>query len=338
MMNRCEKCHKDRPSAWMSTSSIDAPEEAFHRCDIEGEKFDIPLKIVSFNILAPIYKRLKEIPKSAINDSRSSDIFLLPKVSKQAGALPPRVYEAQYEDLYLERNEKICDQLLSTDADIICLQEFWTGSPSLIQLYLNKLCHNGQYSMKLLERTSHWRSRKDGLAVFIKNDNIQIEDVREILFHDVGDRVALMMLLSILPNKIKQHLPESVKKKQREHFILPHRFICVNMHLIAPHNEYTAKIRIREVAKVLGYIRDKELMDSAAMKNDVSPSSPVCSRTYADYKLPIIISGDMNCGPGGKAYSFVKSQNYKSACENCILHSTYTPSISNNITILPPSS
>eukprot|EP01040_Poterioochromonas_malhamensis_P002542 gene2542-2703_t len=298
-----------------STVDLLTPKE-FVQHEFPIDKLSVPLKLVSFNILAPCYKRLKQQSSSQTTTS----------VHPASGTLPPKVYESHYEDLYLERNEKICDQLLSTDADIICLQEFWTGSPSLIQLYLNKLCHNGKYSMKLLERTSHWRSRKDGLAIFVKNKSLQIEDVREILFHDCGDRVALMLLLSVLPDKIKQHLPPSLLQSSKSadltSIIRPQRFICVNTHLLFPHNEYSTKIRLREITKILGFVdtyRQRELVKKNQIKS-YSPSTPPASLTAKEEesKLPVIICGDFNGSPRGKVYSFVKSQNYKSACENCV--------------------
>lgn len=127
------------------------------------------LKIVTFNILAPCYK----------------------KVSRGG-------CEGDWPDLFLGRNEQICRTLLDSQADLICLQEFWFSNPLLRDLYEKQLCSgDGPYEMRYLGRTSSGaQTRKDGLAVFVKKDRLLIEDVQEILFHDCGDRVALMLLVS----------------------------------------------------------------------------------------------------------------------------------------------
>ncbi len=74
------------------------------------------LKVVSYNILAPCYKRLPS---------------------------PKRLYESESEDMYLARNALICDQLLETSADVICIQEFWSANTALRNLYEQKLCAPG---------------------------------------------------------------------------------------------------------------------------------------------------------------------------------------------------
>ena len=85
---------------------------------------EVPLNVVSFNVLAPCYKR---IPLS---------------VEEQAlgGHSRPYCMEAEREDAFMKRNKDICTQLRQTNADIICLQEFWSGSEALRELYLSNLC------------------------------------------------------------------------------------------------------------------------------------------------------------------------------------------------------
>ena len=221
------------------------------------------LKIISFNILAPCYKRLKD----------------------GSGLM-----EAEHKDMYLERNQAICHQLLDTKADIICLQEFWCGSPETRKLYKDLLCGPGGYTLKELRRTSHWRQRDDGLACFVRDDRLVIQDTRHILFHDCGDRVAQMLLLALRP---PIGSPRNTPSQQ---------FIVVNTHLLFPHNEYSTKIRLREMAKILGFVdfyRVRELC------------STICGRS--DVRLPVIIAGDFNGSPSGKVYKYAMSQNYKSS-------------------------
>ena len=68
------------------------------------------LKVATMNILAPCYNKVDGI------------------------------FESDNPNDYMERHRKICAKLLETDADIIFLQEFWSASTSLRNLYINELC------------------------------------------------------------------------------------------------------------------------------------------------------------------------------------------------------
>jgi len=227
------------------------------------------LKIVSFNILAPCYNKLK-------CEGMESQI------------------ESEHREVYMARNKAICEQLLQSDADVICLQEFWFGSEDIRQLYTSMLCgaKGAGYSLKELRRTSHWRMRDDGLAAFVKDDRVVVQDTRAILFHDCGDRVAQMLLLALRP---PAGAPANTPAQQ---------FVCVNTHLLFPHNEYSTKIRLREIAKILGFIESYRMRELC---------SSVCGRS--DVRLPIIIAGDFNGSPRGAVYKFARAQNYFSAFE-----------------------
>lgn len=225
------------------------------------------LKIVSFNILAPCYNKLK-------GEGMESEI------------------ESGHKEIYMARNIAICEQLLQSNADVICLQEFWFGSEDIMQLYKSMLCGAKGYSLKELRRTSHWRMRDDGLACFVKDERVVVQDTRAILFHDCGDRVAQMLLLALRP---PAGAPANTPAQQ---------FVCVNTHLLFPHNEYSTKIRLREIAKILGFIESYRMRELC---------STVCGRS--DVRLPIIIAGDFNGSPRGAVYKFARAQNYFSAFE-----------------------
>lgn len=185
------------------------------------------VKFVSFNILAPCYNSLS---------------------STDANPEPTKSCEPKEE--YMDRNNKIIDELLKTDADIICIQEFWSGSEDIRQLYQQRMCagHGPHvYTLKELRRTSRWRSRDDGLAIFVREHRVVIQDFQDIRFHDCGDRVAQMLLLAVKPELIQLNSNSSLDVKD-----IPHQqFICVNTHLLFPHNEYSSNIRLREMTKIL---------------------------------------------------------------------------------------
>ena len=198
------------------------------------------MKVVSFNILAPCYHRIRQ--------------------SDSAAGSAGYTMESDHPEMYIPRNKEIIKQLKDSKADIICLQEFWSASTELKALYMNEMCSPGEggYTFRELTRTSHWKNRDDGLACFVRHDRIAIQDIQPILFHDCGDRVAQMLLLALRP------LDSSIP---------PQQFICVNTHLLFPHNEYSTKIRLREIAKVLGFVesyRVRELCSTICGRSDIS--------------------------------------------------------------------
>ena len=226
------------------------------------------IKITSFNILAPCYH----------------------KVDK--GKDGSTIMEAEYKDKYMKRNNIICDELLATNSDVICLQEFWCASEDIKQLYKEKFA---SYTLKELPRTSHWRSREDGLAVLVKEAKVVLQDYRNILFHDCGDRIAQLLLLAIKPVDSSGNLLPNIPYQQ---------LICVNTHLLFPHNEYSTKIRLREVTKILGFIESYR---------QINLCTTICGRS--DVRIPIVITGDFNGSPKGQVHNYIRSQNYKSAIE-----------------------
>ncbi|KAK4489801.1 hypothetical protein RD792_000442 [Penstemon davidsonii] len=122
----------------------------------------------TFNILAPIYKRLnKEDPSY-----RESDV----------------------KDYWLNRNQRILDWLLCERSSIICLQEFWVGNEELVSIYDKRLGDAGYINFKLA-RTNN---RGDGLLTSVHKDYFRIINHRELLFNDFGDRVAQLLHVELI--------------------------------------------------------------------------------------------------------------------------------------------
>lgn len=237
---------------------------------------DVQFKLVTYNILAPCYHRIVVDGQKAM--------------------------EADYEDMYMQRNRGIIERLKEEDADIVCIQEFWGANENLMELYMKELCGRSEdggnqlYQMTEMRRSSHWRARDDGLAIFVRDrarsgqPQLKIEDTKRIVFHDCGDRVALMLLLSIAPPA-----PSTAP---------PQHFICVNTHLLFPHNQYSSNIRLREVTKILGFVE-------AYRQRDLC--TDVCGR--ADVRIPVIVTGDFNGSPRGAVFQLMKQQNFQVAYE-----------------------
>lgn len=241
---------------------------------------EISFKIASFNILAPIYNR--------------ADINGL------------HIRESENQEKFISRNIEICDLIESTGADIVCIQEFWGANQYLQELYTERIGSKLGYTIKELPRTSEWGKRDDGIALFIKEERLIIQDYQEILFHDCGDRVAQLVLLALLPQPQTPY-PQSVLSTQNDkpmEKLPPQQILCVNTHLLFPHNEYSTNIRVREVTKILGF---------AETYRQTELCTTICGRS--DVRIPVIIAGDFNGSPRGSVYQLMKSQNYLNAME-----------------------
>lgn len=142
-------------------------------CFKNGDRHDKPaensVSCTTFNILAPIYKRING------EDSR----------------------ESQFRDSWISRNKSILDMLLLERSSVICLQEFWLRNEELVEMYEQKF-HDGGYEIYKLGRTNN---RGDGLFTAVRKDHFKVVNQRELLFHDFGDRVAqLLHLRSVVPS------------------------------------------------------------------------------------------------------------------------------------------
>ncbi|CAA7403732.1 unnamed protein product [Spirodela intermedia] len=160
----------------------------------------------TFNILAPIYKRLDKEDQSR--------------------------RESQYKAYWLSRNRRILDRLLGEKSSIICLQEVWVGNEELVGLYEKTLDDAGYVSFKLA-RTNN---RGDGLMTALHRDCFRVLNYRELLFNDFGDRVAqLLHVESVFPFWQSRH-----RNIQQEvlivntHLLFPHdyRLCFVRLHQV----------------------------------------------------------------------------------------------------------
>jgi mRNA deadenylase 3'-5' endonuclease subunit Ccr4 len=94
------------------------------------------ISCTTFNILAPIYKRVDQKNHS----TRESD----------------------FRTLWLARNQRILDLLLHQRSSVICLQEVWVGNEELVNMYHHQLSSSG-YTIYQLARTN---SRGDGKILY----------------------------------------------------------------------------------------------------------------------------------------------------------------------------
>ncbi|XP_073009865.1 uncharacterized calcium-binding protein At1g02270-like isoform X4 [Typha latifolia] len=154
----------------------------------------------TFNILAPIYKRLDEEDQNC--------------------------RESQYRANWLSRNQRIIDRLLADHSSIICLQEVWLGNDELVDMYENRLGDENYMSFKLA-RTNN---RGDGLLTAVHRDNFRVLNYRELLFNDFGDRVAqLLHVESVVP--FWQNQKRNIQQQSlivNTHLLFPHDYsLCI---------------------------------------------------------------------------------------------------------------
>ncbi|CAI0460273.1 unnamed protein product [Linum tenue] len=152
------------------------------------------ISCTTFNILAPIYKRLDQQNQS--------------------------LRESDFRAFWLSRNQMILEWLLMERTSIICLQEFWTGNEELVHMYEDKLCDAGYFTFQLA-RTNN---RGDGLLMAVHKDYFRILNYRELLFNDFGDRVAQLLHVQLT-------IPSSCNRKNdarqellivNTHLLFPH--------------------------------------------------------------------------------------------------------------------
>ncbi|XP_010555752.1 PREDICTED: uncharacterized calcium-binding protein At1g02270-like [Tarenaya hassleriana] len=172
------------------------------------------ISCTTFNILAPIYKRLSQKDQS----QRESDC---------------RAY-------WMGRNHRILDWLLYERSSIICLQEFWVGNEELVNLYEKRLGDAGYLSYKLA-RTNN---RGDGLLTAVHKDHFRVVNYRELLFNDCGDRVAQLLHVELAPPL--SNCPTNNGSSQE--------VLIVNTHLLFPHDSTLSIVRLQQVYKILQYV------------------------------------------------------------------------------------
>ncbi|XP_047156708.1 uncharacterized calcium-binding protein At1g02270-like isoform X2 [Vigna umbellata] len=218
----------------------------------EVERDPSCVSFTTFNILAPIYKR---------TDPQNQGIR-----------------ESNCRSLWLSRNERILDCLLSESSSIMCLQEFWVGNEELVHMYEERLGDAG-YNLFKLGRTNN---RGDGLLTAIHKEWLRVLDYRELLFNDCGDRVAQLL-----------HV-QSVSPSQNQKGSVPQEFLIVNTHLLFPHDSSLCLVRLNQVYQILQYV---ELYQR---ENRLKP-------------MPIILCGDWNGSKRGHVYKFLRSQGFVSS-------------------------
>lgn len=127
------------------------------------------LRVTTFNILAPIYNRLKGV--EGIQD----------------GSL-----ECEHAEQYLPRNQDIVRMLGEMKSDVVCLQEFWCQNEEVSSMYSRGLLPLG-YNLYVTGRTNN---KGDGLATLVNERVYKTVNMHPILFNDCANRVGQLLHLA----------------------------------------------------------------------------------------------------------------------------------------------
>jgi mRNA deadenylase 3'-5' endonuclease subunit Ccr4 len=162
------------------------------------------LSVCTFNVLAPCYKRL-----SSENDRESA-----------------------YESIWRSRHLSIINLLQSLQIHLICLQEFWLDERSFIDLYESQL--SSKYSFHYVRRT---HNLDDGLAILVDRNHLKVIDQYDLLLHDIGNRVGLLLNLEYNGQCL----------------------LLINIHLTFPHNSFDRQLRLTQIKRFLQLINEYQI-------------------------------------------------------------------------------
>lgn len=139
--------------------------------DNESYEPVVEFNIVTFNMLAPCYKRISGETSSTGRRERESDKSIMWN------------QRAQETVAFLEKE-------LLTASSIIALQEFWLDK-EYASIFTNCFRQKG-FELRTLKRSG---SKMDAVAIAIKSDVFEIKGSLDVYLCSVGDRVALLLWL-----------------------------------------------------------------------------------------------------------------------------------------------
>lgn len=102
------------------------------------------LRVLSWNVLCPAYKRLGKGRK-----------------------------EKSRQTMFMNRLQSIVQTILSMNPDILCIQELWVQNSGFISFFLENL---PQYNISHVQRNY----KEDGVAILYRKDSLTLQDVRKI--------------------------------------------------------------------------------------------------------------------------------------------------------------
>jgi len=225
------------------------------------------VKVVSFNMLAPCYKRMRGVTNPTT--SRSSSSSSGGGSGEGGGATPSSsggggsggsgygvwkqdVREADLDAVWSQRARETVDFVeneLLPSASVVALQEYWLHESyaSMFQMSMNA---NG-FEVRVFKRPG---KKADSVALAVRLRDFEIKGQSDVQLCAIGDRVALVLWLS--------------------HRASGKTFLVANTHLSFPHNLFDRNNQILQMRNLIEHI------ESYAKANGVGPATRIIAGDF----------------------------------------------------------
>ena len=194
------------------------------------------LKIITFNMLAPCYKRLPPTPE-VLATVENKNLIEKGKIEMLRRS---SIREASRDFLWKDRAKKTIDFFHSDlfGADIIALQEFWLEE-TYSNLFYAEMKKEG-YEYYTFQRSG---TKMDAVAILVKSSAFEVVKVKNVILSRFGDRVALLLWLRFKHSGTKREGEEEEESN----------ILLANTHLSFPHNDFDRLNQIEQVKTLTGW-------------------------------------------------------------------------------------
>ena len=211
------------------------------------------VKVVSFNMLAPCYKRMRGVTNPSNASSNSTSCRTSGSGSSSVcGVWKPDLREADIDAVWSQRARETVDFVekdLLPSASIVALQEYWLHESyaSMFQLSLN--AHG--FEVRFFKRPG---DKADSVALAVRLQDFEIKGQSDVQLCAIGDRVALVLWLL--------------------HRASGKTFLVANTHLSFPHNLFDRTNQILQMRNLIEHI------ESYAAVNGVGPATRIITGDF----------------------------------------------------------
>ncbi|KAG5190697.1 Endonuclease/exonuclease/phosphatase [Tribonema minus] len=219
------------------------------------------LVLTTFNLLAPVYKRIDEqaLRKEGLRpQSVDPEGGLLESLKETWQGRPSR--ESECDAMWRARARSTVEFVKEsmTGSDIICFQEYWFQD-AYQELFREQL--EQEYSFFTKQRTGH---KADGIAILLRKGSAAAAAAQGVSLCSIGNRVALLLHVK----------PEGGRD-----------FLLANCHLTFPHNLFDRQLQQQQIQGVTAALDEFAEQEGLAVDTprvivgdfNVEESDPVCA-------------------------------------------------------------
>lgn len=227
------------------------------RQHIGGQDDDNSIRLVTFNVLAPCYKRLAN--RDETTGRKLREAYAVESWSPRA----KETLSFFQQEFFGLNGHSDTSEVRHESASIIALQEFWQDADYLA-LFASEFSNLG-YTMAHKTRSG---GKTDAVALLVKDSMFEVLDTHESQLITGGDRVAILMFL--------RH------KGTGEYFLI------ANTHLSFPHTAFDRMLQVQQITsltqtieslenKYTSNIKDKSTLTTIVTGDfNAEPRSQVC--------------------------------------------------------------